>query len=121
MGLSFWNRLRERVYGAAAGGQRRPPRAFARPGIEALEGRLVPTVSSSLVGGQLQVIGENAGNRIKGDHVAGKTVVNGASFLDGQITNGILIKSGLGIDSVTILRTVKPVTIDGQNGLYKVF
>src|SRR4051812_32355902 len=93
---------------------RRPARA--RLGLEHLETREVPTVSSGLVGGQLRVVGDDSGNRITLDHVAGKTVVNGVNFLDSQITNGIVILSGAGADRVTLLRTVKPVTLEGQDG-----
>src|SRR5262249_4288522 len=112
MALSWFHRLLKSKSKPAT--RRRPARARLR--VEHLETREVPTVSSSLLGGQLVVRGDDSGNTITLDHVAGKTLVNGASFLDSQITNGILIGSGNGADRVTLLRTVKPVAIEGQDG-----
>src|SRR5262249_40591643 len=94
--------------------------AAARPGLEQLDARLVPTVFVTLTGGQLQATGDNVGNLIVVQHSGSNTVVNAASFAESAITSGILIKSGLGNDTVNILSTVKPITVQGQNGSDKV-
>jgi hypothetical protein len=109
------------VEGAAPARRGKPPRpAAARLGVEALETRLVPTVTVGLVNGQLQAIGDNAGNLVVVQHSGSNTVINGQSFADSAITNGILIQSGKGSDTVLIESTVKAITVQGQDGADKV-
>src|SRR5262245_49278829 len=97
--------------------------ARARLGVEALETRLVPSFTTNLVNGQLQVTGDGTGNIITLDHSGGNTLVIDrtgnivAGFGDAQITAGISIKSGSGNDTVNIRAAAEPVTLDGVNGL----
>jgi hypothetical protein len=95
----------------------RPSRA--RLGVEALETRLVPTVFAGITGsGQLLVTDTSDVDTVTLDHSGSSTLVNGTSFADSQITNGILIQVGTGVgneDTVNISATVKPVTVDGQD------
>jgi hypothetical protein len=99
--------------------RRRPARA--RLGLETLEARDLMTVSAGIVNGQLLVTGA-AFDSINVDHAQGSTIVSGTglnatSFLDNQITNGILIKPGtFGI--VNILGEGKSTTIDDLNGAH---
>src|SRR5262249_11846772 len=71
--------------------RRRPARA--RLGLEALETREVPTVSSALFNGTLFVTGDNSGNTITVDHAGSTTIVNGVGFADSQITGELFIRS----------------------------
>src|SRR5262249_46252950 len=115
MALSWFNRLLKTKSRPAPRGPRgRPARAQLR--LETLETRELMSVTTALVGGQLLVTGDNSGNTITLQHSGTNTVVNGTSFPDSAITNGILIQSGNGNDTVNILSTVKAVTIEGQNG-----
>jgi hypothetical protein len=114
MATSWWDRLLKRK-SRPAPRVRRP--AAVRPRVEALETRLVPAVFSGLVNGQLQVLDTSAVDTVTLDHSGTSTLVNGAAFSDAAITNGILIRVGTGVgnfDTVNILATVKPVTVDGQ-------
>jgi hypothetical protein len=93
---------------------RRPARA--QLGLEALEARELMTVSAGIVNGQLLITGGNFDN-ITVDHAQGSTIVNNQSFLDSQITNGILIKPGL-FGNVNIEGEGQPTTIDDRNGAH---
>jgi PKD domain len=110
MSLSLWSpmqRTRSRVVAT---------RRRARPQIEGLETRQMLSITSNLVNGQLLVTGDNSGNTITVDHQLGQTFVNGKPFFDSSITNGILIQSGSGVDTVNIRGIGRPTTIDGQGG-----
>jgi hypothetical protein len=117
--LESWCKRILKVSPRPAAGRRRRP-AAARPGIEQLDARLVPTVSVSLVGGQLQAVGDNSGNLVVVQHSGGYTYVNGMAFSDSAVTNGILVQSGKGSDTVLIKSTAKPLTVQGQDGADKV-
>jgi hypothetical protein len=114
MALSWFNRLLKSKSRPAT---RRSARA--RLGVEALETRLVPTVFAGITGsGQLLVTDTSAVDTVTLDHSGSSTTVNGTSFADSLITNGIKIQVGTGVgneDTVNILATVKPVTVDGQD------
>jgi hypothetical protein len=93
-----------------------------RPTLETLESRQMFAVFSGINGGQLQVTETSAVDTITLDHVNGNTIVNGASYADAAITNGIKITAGTGVgnfDTIKILATVKKVTIDGQHDIGK--
>src|SRR5262245_26991932 len=114
MALSWFDRLLKTKSRPAP--RRRP--AHARLGVEALETRLVPTVVSVLTpAGQLLVSDTSAVDTVTLDHSGSTTFVNGVGFADSLITNGILIQVGSGVgnlDTVNILATAKPVTVNGQ-------
>jgi hypothetical protein len=74
----------------------------------------VPTVFTSLAGGQLLVSPDSSDN-VAIDHSGSFTFVNQAAFPDAAITQGIHIESGF--EEVGILVTVKPVTSDGASGV----
>jgi hypothetical protein len=95
---------------------RRPNRV--RLGLEALETRDLMSVSAGIFNGQLVVTGDNSGNNITVDHTltAAQTIVNGQSFFDSQIGNGIVINSGFGNDTVLIRASKLAVTVNGQGG-----
>jgi hypothetical protein len=118
MATSFWNRLLKKISRPAPRDGRGLPRGAmrVRPGVEQLESRLVPAVTSKLVNGQLLVTGDNTGNTITLSHTGTNTLVNGKAFADAAITGGIVINSGTGNDTVNILTAVKAVTVNGQNG-----
>jgi hypothetical protein len=109
MSLSWFHRLLKSRSRPAA---RRHP-ARVRPGLEALETRDLLSVTSALVNGQLVVSGDNSGNTIAVNHSPGFTFVNGQSFLDSAIPNGLLIRPGA-FDTVNLFATGLPTTIDGQ-------
>src|SRR5262245_49512281 len=97
----------------------------AQFGIEALEHRLALSVTANLVNGQLVIASDTAADTIQLDHNSTQTVVFAPgqlfrSFVDSQITNGIVINAGGGDDTVNLLATVKPVTVNGQGGTDKV-
>src|SRR5262249_6546873 len=89
---------------------------------------LVPTVSVVLQGGQLIVSGADGGvanHAITLDHTgpangSGVTVVNVdgqlSSFLDSNITAGIVINDGNGNGTVIVRATVKPTFVEGLGG-----
>src|SRR4051812_3694323 len=111
MSAPWWHR--------SSGAKSRPaPRGRrARPSVEALDGRLLLTVFTNFVNGQLQVTDNSFSDLVTLDHSGTNTFVNGSAIPDSQITNGILIQVGSGVgieDKVDILATVKPVTVDGQ-------
>src|SRR5262245_24419395 len=85
---------------------------LVRPGFDALDERVLLSVSANLVNGQLLVTNTSDADVVALDHTGSTTFVNGTPFADGGITNGILIKGDM--DTVNILATVKPVTVDGQ-------
>jgi hypothetical protein len=77
------------------------------------------TVFAGISGGQLRITDDTAADVVSLDHSGTSTFVGGTAFPDSQITNGILIQTGTGgpgtgLDTVNILATVKPVTVDGQ-------
>jgi len=114
MNTSWWKRVL-RSTSRPASRCRRP--AGARPGVEALERREVPTVFANLVGGQLRITDTSDVDTVTLGHFANITSVGNLNFLDSAITNGILIQVGSGVgnfDTVNITATVKPVTVDGQ-------
>src|SRR5262245_2054229 len=111
---NWWKRLL-----ATPASRRERRRASARLAVESLETRLVPAVKVNLVNGQLQAIGDNGGNLIVVQHSGSNTVINGQSTPDSLITNGILIQSGKGADTINIQSTVKAITVDGEGGLDK--
>jgi hypothetical protein len=119
MALSWFHRLIKSKSRPAA---RRP--APAQLGLEQLETRLVPTVFAGITsGGQLLVTDTSAVDTVTLDHSGSTTFVNGTSFADSQITNGILIQVGTGVnneDTVKILATARPVTVDGQDDVGEV-
>src|SRR5262249_22165518 len=96
----------------------RPARAQLR--LEPLEAREVPTVSSNIVNGQLQVSSGN-GDTVTLDHAGSFTFVNGESFADSLITRDIAINAGgffgPGINTVNIRATVRSVTVDSPGRL----
>jgi hypothetical protein len=111
MSASLWNRFLRPKSRPTSRGRR------ARPGVEALDGRLLLTVFTNFVNGQLQVTDNSFSDLVTLDHSGSNTFVNGSAFPDSQITNGILIQVGSGVgieDKVNILATIKPVTVDGQ-------
>src|SRR5262249_15359682 len=85
-----------------------------RLGLEGLETRLVPTVFTSISGGQLHVTTDSflPSDDVSIDHVNGFTFVNQAAFPDASITNGIQIDGGFA--EVDILATINPVTPDAN-------
>jgi hypothetical protein len=94
-------------------------RAAARPRVEGLERRVALAAFAGIFNGQLRITDDNAADVITLDHSGSSTLVGGLTFPDAQITNGILIQvgsggPGTGLDTVNILATVKPVTVDGQ-------
>jgi Ca2+-binding RTX toxin-like protein len=115
MSTSWWNRLTQTGPRPAPRGRR--GRA-ARPRFEGLEQRLALSVSATITGnGQLLVTDTSAADVVTLDHSGSTTLVNGISFVDSLITNGILMQVGSGVgnlDTVNILATVRPVTVDGQ-------
>jgi hypothetical protein len=95
--------------------RRRPARA--QLGVEALEARDLMSVSAGIVNGQLLVTGA-AFDTITVDHSQGSTILSGTglnatSFLDSQITNGIVIQPGTN-DTVNILGEATATAIEGQ-------
>jgi len=94
----------------------RPSRSF-RPQFEGLENRTLFAVFSGIVNGQLQVNDTSAVDTVTLDHVNGNTIVNGASYPDSLITDGIHIKVGSGVgnfDTVNIKATGITTFVDGQ-------
>jgi hypothetical protein len=119
MAISWWNRLLESKSRPASRGRRGRP-ARARLGIEALEAREVPAVTSNIVNGQLQVSSENA-DIVTLDHAGSFTIVNGESFADAAITRDIAIHVGGffggGFNTVNLRATVRSVTVDSPGRL----
>src|SRR5262249_38956681 len=111
MNLFLWNRMLKTR--SRSGVACRP----LRPRIEGLESRQLLSITSQVVSGQLRVTDTNAVDLVTLDHSGSTTFVNNQPFADTSITKGILIQVGTGVgnfDTVNILTTVKPVTVDGQ-------
>src|SRR3954468_1350133 len=111
MSPSWWQRSSRAKSCPASRGRR------ARPSLEALDGRLLLTIFTNFVNGQLQVTDNAFSDLVTLDHSGTNTLVNGSAIPDSQITAGILIRVGSGVgveDKVNIRATIKPVTVDGQ-------
>jgi hypothetical protein len=92
-------------------------RRAVRPRLEELETRLAPAVTPTLLNGQLLITGDDLPSDITLDHAGTTTLVNGQAFADDDITAGIVINLGSSSDTVNLLATVKPVTLDGGGGV----
>jgi hypothetical protein len=111
MHTSWWNWFKLAKSRRAPQGRRTRP----RPGLEELESRLVPTVTTQVAGHFLVVTGDDTGNNITVDHSGTRTIVNN-QFFDDSTFDSIFIDSGRGNDFVSILRTAKPVQVHGDAG-----
>lgn len=109
MQKSLVERLLKRVFRPAPKAVRR--RASARPRFEVLEGREMPSVSTTLSGGVLEIEGGSSDN-LTLSHSGTSTLVNGIAVPDASITQGITVD---GFSHINILATVRAVTLDGAD------
>jgi hypothetical protein len=86
------------------------------PRLEPLEERCTPSWTSiGVVGGELQAIGDNAGNTGTLNHSGSTTTFNGIAFADSSF-NDIYILPGTGTNSIYINGTVKWTQLQGYGG-----
>src|SRR5262245_36144039 len=89
----------------------------ARPCFEGLENRVLYAVFSGIVNGRLEVHDTNVVDTITLDHVGTNTIVNGASYADSLITDGVHVTVGSGVgkfDTVNVRANGITTFIDGQ-------
>ena len=97
-------------------GAKRPPAPRRRPGVrlglEVLEVRCVPSVSSSIMNSVLTIVSDDFGNTINLDHNAqtGVTTVNGTPYDDSQFLS-IQINGGHGSDTDNLLAIPEKQTL----------
>src|SRR6516225_8423428 len=103
MALSWFPRL-WKSKSRPAPSSSRPARA--RLGLEGLETRNLMSITAIISSGQLDVLGDNTGNRITVDHSQNSTIISGTglqarSFLDSSFST-IQILPGSGHNSIVI-------------------
>ena len=112
----FWCKSSlEKQFGSSA--RRGAVQDAARPCFEGLENRVLHAVFSGIVNGRLEVRDTNVVDTVTLDHVGTNTIVNGASYPDSLITDGVHVTVGSGVgnfDIVNVRATGITTFIDGQ-------
>src|SRR5262245_24435400 len=103
---SWWKKLAKSMLRPAPKVRRRRATP-ARPRFEVLEGREMPSVSTTISGGRLEIDGGSSDN-LTLSHSGTSTLVNGIAIPDASITQGITVD---GFSHINILATVKAVTL----------
>ena len=104
-----------RWFGVRSRSTRKPAARQARPALEQLESRSVPTISYGVSGGVLYANGDNTSNIFDVDHIGSTTYVNGFAVADSAIYE-IRINCGSNADSVYVNANARPITIQGGGG-----